>query len=380
MYTASSRFFDPAWRERPKPNEKPKVLQEALKIAQHNMNNIFIIAEAGVNHNGNLNLAYQLIDAAANANADAVKFQTFKAELVMSKFAEKATYRKENLGTDESQLEMVKKLELKFDDFRRLKEYCDEKNIQFLTTPFDYESADFVDNLIDLYKVPSGEITNLPFLKHLAEKNKPIILSTGMCNLGEVENAINIIKSASAPLDSFFPSLTLLHCTSNYPTAYEDVNLNVINTLRSAFGLPVGYSDHTMGICVPIAAAAMGATVIEKHFTLDRTMDGPDHKASLEPNELSTMVESIRYTESAMGNGRKQPGIKENEIKQVARKSIVAASDIEKGSIISEDLMTIKRPGNGISPEHLKHIIGMTIQRNKAVDEVLHWQDFRQRK
>ncbi len=342
------------------------------------MDNIFIIAEAGVNHNGDLDLAYELIDAAVNAKADAVKFQTFKAELVMSRFAKKATYQKENLGTNESQLEMVKKLELKFDDFRKLKDYCDTKNIQFLTTPFDYESADFVDDLINLFKIPSGEITNFPFLKHLARKGKPIILSTGMCNLGEVENAINTIKSCSPSIDAQHPPLTLLHCTSNYPTSYDDVNLTVINTLRSAFGLPVGYSDHTMGICVPIAAAAMGATVIEKHFTLDRTMEGPDQKASLEPDELSAMVVSIRNIELAMGDGIKQSVIRENEIKQVARRSIVAASEIENSSIITEDMLAIKRPGNGIGPEHLSHIIGMTIRHNKALDEVLQWQDFKQ--
>ena len=333
---------------------------------------IFIIAEAGVNHNGNLDLAYQLIDVAKDAEADIVKFQTGKAENVVSKFADKAEYQKRATGSDKSQLEMIKKLELSFGDFVKLKKYCDKKGIMFLSTPFDHQSIDFLYDLIDIYKIPSGEIINYPYLKHIAAKNKPIIMSTGMANLGEVEEAINTIRSVNLQAQ-----ISLLHCTTNYPTSYEEVNLKAMQTLAAAFKLPVGYSDHTLGIEVPVAAVAMGAKIIEKHFTLDKNLPGPDHKASLEPGELKEMVKAIRNIEMALGDGIKRPNKREIEIMKVARRSLIATRDIKAGEIIKESDIAIKRPGTGIPPKFKEIIIGMKLINDIRQDEPFRWENFK---
>ncbi len=333
---------------------------------------VFIIAEAGVNHNGRLDLAYQLIDVAKDAEADAVKFQTFKAENVVSKLADKAEYQKRTTGSDKSQLEMIKKLELSFEDFVKLKKYCDKKGIMFLSTPFDHQSIDFLYDLIDIYKIPSGEIINSPYLKHIAAKNKPIIMSTGMANLGEVEEAINTIRSVNSEAQ-----ISLLHCTTNYPTPYEEVNLKAMQTLAVAFKLSIGYSDHTLGIEVPVAAVAMGAKIIEKHFTLDKKLPGPDHKASLEPDELKEMVKAIRNIEVALGDGIKKPNKSEIEIMKVARRSLIATRDIRAGEIIKESDIAIKRPGTGILPKFKEIIIGMKLVNDVRQDEPFKWENFK---
>ena len=333
---------------------------------------VFIIAEAGVNHNGRLDLAYQLIDVAKDAGADAVKFQTFKAENVVSKLADKAEYQKKTAGLDKSQLEMIKELEISFDDFVKLKKYCDKKGIMFLSTPFDYQSIDFLYNLVDIYKIPSGEIINYPYLKHIAEKNKPIIMSTGMANLGEVEEAINTIRSVNSE-----SQITLLHCTTNYPTPYKEVNLKAMQTLAAAFKLLVGYSDHTLGIEVPVSAVAMGAKIIEKHFTLDKNLPGPDHKASLEPDELKEMVKAIRNIEITLGDGIKKPNKSEIEIMKVARRSLIANKVIRAGEIIKESDIAIKRPGTGILPKFKDIIIGMKLINDIRQDEPFRWENFK---
>jgi N-acetylneuraminate synthase len=327
---------------------------------------VYIIAEAAVNHNGRLDLAYQLIDVAKDAGADAVKFQTFKAENVVSKLADKAEYQKKTTGSNKSQLEMIKKLELSFEDFVKLKKYCDEKGIMFLSTPFDHQSIDFLYDLVDIYKIPSGEITNYPYLKRIATKNKPIIMSTGMANLGEVEEAINTIRSVNSEAE-----ISLLHCTTNYPTPYEEVNLKAMQTLAAAFKLSVGYSDHTLGIEVSVAAVAMGAKIIEKHFTLDKNLPGPDHRASLEPDELKEMVKAIRNIEMALGDGIKKPNKSEIEIMKVARKSIVASKNIKKGEIFTKTNITLKRPGTGISPMRWNEVIGQKASRDYKDDELI---------
>ncbi len=333
---------------------------------------VFIIAEAGVNHNGNLDLAYQLIDVAKDAGADAVKFQTFKAEKVVSKLADKAEYQKKTTGSDKPQLEMIKKLELSFDDFIKLKKYCDKKEIIFLSTPFDHQSIDFLYDLVDIYKIPSGEIINYPYLKYIVAKNKPIIMSTGMANLGEVEEAINTIMAVNSKT-----KISLLHCTTNYPTPYEEVNLKAMQTLAATFKLPVGYSDHTLGIEVPVAAVAMGAKIIEKHFTLDKNLPGPDHKASLEPDELKEMVKAIRNIEVALGDGIKKSNKSEIEIMKVARKSLIATRDIRAGEIIKESDIAIKRPGTGIQPKFKDIIIGMKTINNVRQGEPFRWENFK---
>ena len=333
---------------------------------------VFIIAEAGVNHNGRLDLAYQLIDVAKDSGADAVKFQTFKTENVVSKLADKAEYQKKTTGSNESQFEMIKKLEISFDDFINLKKYCDKREIMFLSTPFDHQSIDFLYDLIDIYKIPSGEIINHPYLKHIAAKNKPIIMSTGMANLGEVEEAINIIRAINSRAN-----LSLLHCTTNYPTPYEEVNLKAMQTLAAAFKIPVGYSDHTLGIEVPVAAVAMGAKIIEKHFTLDKKLSGPDHKASLEPSELKEMVKAIRNIEVALGDGIKKPNKSEIEIMKVARRSLIATRDIRVGEIIKESDIAIKRPGTGIPPKFKEIVIGMKIINDIRQDETFRWENFK---
>mgnify|MGYP001399104082 CR=1 FL=1 len=332
---------------------------------------VFIIAEAGVNHNGNIDLAYQLIEIAKKTGADCVKFQTFKAEHAVSTVAKMADYQKRNIGKEESQFEMIKKLELKFSDFGKLKEYCDRLGIIFLSTPFDFESVDFLENLVPYYKIPSGEITNIPYLKHVARKNKPLIMSTGMANLGEVETAIDTVKKESPDIE-----IHLLHCTTNYPTPFEEVNLKAMITLKDAFKLPVGYSDHTLGIEIPISAVALGARIIEKHFTLDRNLPGPDHKASVEPEELKEMVKCIRNVECALGDGIKKPNESERRIMGVARKSIVAKRLISQGEAISHENVTVKRPGNGLPPSTLELLIGKKVRRTIEKDELLGWSDF----
>jgi len=334
-------------------------------------NGTFIIAEAGVNHNGDINLAYKLIDKAVEAGVDAIKFQTFKVEKLVSKTTKMADYQKKNTGDNTSQYGMLKKLELTYKDFENLKRYCDEKGIIFLSSPFDRESIDFLEKLVPYYKVPSGEIVNFPYLKHIASKRKPIIMSTGMATLGEIEKALNAIYSVNPSAEVY-----LLHCTTNYPTPYEEVNLKAMLTLKEAFKLPVGYSDHTLGIEVPIAAVAMGATIIEKHFTLDKNLPGPDHKASLEPEELKKMVQAIRNIEKALGDGIKGPSKSEEKIKEVVRKRIVAAKKLNIGEEITIDKVSIKRVERGIKPEFLEIILGKKLIKSVNEDEPITWKHF----
>jgi N-acetylneuraminate synthase len=337
----------------------------------------FIIAEAGVNHNGDFDTAIKLIDVAADAGADAVKFQTFKADKIVSFSTPKAKYQTENMKTDEFQLEMLKRFELSIEAWEELFSYCKKKNIVFMSTPFDEENADMLNNLgMSIFKIPSGEITNKPLIQHIAGKNKPVILSTGMSYLGEVEKAINWIYEVWDQLNNK-PQLTLLHCVSNYPAAVEDVNLLAIKTMETAFGFPVGYSDHTMGIEIPIAAVATGANVIEKHFTLDRNMDGPDHKASLEPEELKAMVKSIRNVENALGDGIKRPANSERDTRDIARRSLVAAKNIKNGQTITSDDIAIKRPGIGIPPEFREVVIGMAAGKDLKADSTINWEDLK---
>ena len=328
-----------------------------------------IIAEAGVNHNGDVAIAKKLIDAAVEAGVDAVKFQTFKAEKVVSAYAPKAKYQKNTTAKDESQLEMIKKLELDTEAHRVLIDYCTEKNIRFLSTPFDLESIDLLNKLgLEVLKIPSGEITNLPYLRKIGSLKKKIIMSTGMAKLGEIENALETLTSSGTQLRN----ITVLHCNSEYPTFFEDVNLRAMLTIRAAFpNIRVGYSAHTLGIEVPIAAVALGASVIEKHFTLDRNMSGPDHKASLEPTELKEMVEAIRNIEKAMGSGIKKPSRSELNNMTVIRKSIVAEMDTYKGEVFSEYNITTKRPAGGISPIHWDNLIGMTAKKSFKKDEFI---------
>ena len=313
----------------------------------------FIIAEAGVNHNGELKLARQLVDTAVEAGADAVKFQTFQARRLVTEKAPKADYQLRATDSSESQFEMLSRLELSHEDHHDLKEYCQRRGILFLSTPFDELSADFLEQLgVPAFKMGSGELTNLPFLLHVARKSKPMIVSTGMASLGEVESAVEAIHS-QGNLD-----LILLHCVSNYPADPADINLRAMDTLRCAFDLPVGYSDHTQGIEIPLAAAALGACVIEKHITLDRHLPGPDQAVSLEPDELKTLVRGIRLVESALGDGRKRPAASEADTASVARKSLVAAIDIPAGTALTGEMIAIKRPGNGLPPALRSSLIG----------------------
>ncbi len=325
---------------------------------------VYIIAEAGVNHNGSLDLAKQLVDAAARAKADAVKFQTFIPEKVISVYAKKADYQVARTGGGESQLDMVRKLWLSYDSFVELAAYCADKGIQFLSTPFDLPSLDFLLSLdMPVIKVPSGEITNLPLLLAVARSGKPVILSTGMSALDEIAFARDIL------LQNGCPDVSLLHCNTEYPTPYEDANLRAMDAIRTAFGGTVGYSDHTLGYEAPVAAVALGAQIIEKHFTLDRTMEGPDHSCSLEPNELAAMVSAIRNVELALGTGDKIPSPSEQKNKSVARKSIVAARAIRAGEVLDESMLDVKRPGDGISPIRWFEVIGQTAKRDFAFDE-----------
>jgi N,N'-diacetyllegionaminate synthase len=317
---------------------------------------VFIIAEAGVNHNGSVKLAKKLIDVAVEAGVDAVKFQTFKAEKLVSKKAEKAEYQKINIDDgDDSQFNMLKKLELDVDTHYELIEYCNSKNIMFLSTPFDHDSIDMLNDLkLPIFKIPSGEITNLPYLRKIGSLQKKVILSTGMADIGEIEDALDVLAKAGTKKED----ITVLHANTMYPTPMEDVNLNAMVTIGIAFDVAFGYSDHTLGIEVDIAAVAMGASCIEKHFTLDKTMDGPDHKASLEPDELIAMVKAIRNIEIALGSSVKKPSKSETPNIKISRKSIVASKEIKKGEILSEENLAIKRPGNGISPMKWDEIVG----------------------
>ncbi|BCJ87881.1 N-acetylneuraminate synthase [Effusibacillus dendaii] len=351
---------------------------------------VYIIAEAGVNHNGSLEIAKQLIDVACEAGADAIKFQTFKAEKLVGQNAPKAEYQTKTTDVFESQFEMIKKLELDETAHRVLIDYCLEKGIQFLSTPFDLESVDLLANSFNLprLKISSGEITNAPLLLKAARSGKPIILSTGMSTLGDVEQALAVLAfgytngSAIPSINAFNQAycstegqralqenVVLLHCTTEYPTPFEDVNLSVMDTLSAAFGLPVGFSDHTPGIAVPAAAVARGAVVIEKHFTLDKTLPGPDHKASLEPDELYNMIQAIRQVEAAIGNPVKSPAPSELKNLSVARKSLVAARVIQKGEIFTEENLTVKRPGGGISPMLYWEWLGKKAEKNYEPDE-----------
>lgn len=326
---------------------------------------LLVIAEAGVNHNGSMDNAIKLIDAAQWAGADIIKFQTFCSEELVSRFAQKAEYQKKRTD-NENQLQMLKKLEFSKEQFKELKNYCIGKNIKFLSTPFDEKSLGVLEELnMELYKIPSGEITNLPFLIKIARLKKPVILSTGMSRLEEIQEAVNALKQNGAG------EISILHCTTEYPTPYEDVNLLAMNTLKKQFGLKVGYSDHTMGIEIPVAAVALGAQIIEKHFTLDRNMEGPDHKASLVPDELKKMVDSIRNVEKALGDGIKIPSKSEIKNIPIARKSIVAKTKISAGDIFTQENITVKRPGNGVSPMQWFEVLGKTAKQNFEEDELI---------
>lgn len=330
------------------------------------MKSVYIIAEAGVNHNGDIELAKKLIEEGAKSGADAVKFQTFKASTLSSKTAKKAEYQKQTTDSEETQYEMLKKLELDYSVHEELMAYANDHGVQFLSSAFDLESIDLLVELdIPLFKVPSGEITNLPYLRKTAQTGKPIILSTGMCTLGDIEKAIQVLQENNAE------DITVLHCNTEYPTPMKDVNLLAMNTIGSAFDVKVGYSDHTLGIEVPIAAVALGAQVIEKHFTLDKTMEGPDHKASLDPTELKEMVDAIRNIEVALGDGIKTPTESEKANMSIARKSIVAKTEIQEGEIFSEKNLTIKRPGTGISPMKWDEVIGKKARENYNEDDVI---------
>jgi N,N'-diacetyllegionaminate synthase len=332
------------------------------------MSKVFIIAEAGVNHNGSIELAKKLIDVAVEAGADAVKFQTFKADNLVSKRAQKADYQKQTTLIDETQYEMLKKLELNENAHRVLIRYCKAKEIMFLSTPFDHDSIDLLNSFqMAIFKIPSGEITNLPYLRHIGRLDKEVILSTGMANLDEIQDALEVLIKAGTSKEK----ITVLHATTEYPCPIGEVNLRAMQTIKTAFGVKVGYSDHTKGIEVPIAAVAMGACVIEKHFTLDHTMEGPDHKASLEPDELKLMARAIRHIEQSLGDGVKRPSNSEVKNIAVARKSIVASCSIKIGEIFSIKNITVKRPGTGISPMRWDEVVGKYARKNYLMDELI---------
>jgi N,N'-diacetyllegionaminate synthase len=329
---------------------------------------VFIIAEAGVNHNGSIDLAKKLIDVAYNAGADAVKFQTFKAENLATKNAQKATYQKETTNIEQSQFDMLKKLELNIEIHKELISYCGKKKIIFLSSPFDHESIDLLNDLgLEIFKIPSGEITNLPYLRHIGKLNKKIILSTGMSNMDEVKNALDILINSGTKKNN----ITVLHANTEYPTPIEDVNLRAMITMGKELDVKFGYSDHTLGIEVDIAAVAMGASCIEKHFTLDRNMEGPDHKSSLEPEQLKEMVKVIRNIELALGNGIKKLSKSEMQNIKIVRKSIVAKTKIKKGEVLSENNLVVKRPGEGISPMKWDDVVGTKAKRDYNEDELI---------
>jgi N,N'-diacetyllegionaminate synthase len=332
------------------------------------MSKVFIIAEAGINHNGSIELAKKLIDVAAESGADAVKFQTFVTDNLVNKSAQKADYQKQNTSKDESQYEMLKRLELDKKAHEKIIIYCKQKKIMFLSSPFDHESIGLLNGFeMPIFKIPSGEITNLPYLRHIGRLAKEVILSTGMANLNEVQDALEVLIKAGSSKEK----ITVLHATTEYPCPVGEVNLRAMQTIKATFDVKVGYSDHTQGIEVPIAAVAMGACVIEKHFTLDRAMEGPDHKASLEPDELKAMVQAIRHTEQALGDGVKRPSNSEAKNLKAARKSIVASRDIKMGEIFSTNNLTVKRPGDGISPMQWDMVIGENAPHDFFADEII---------
>lgn len=333
-----------------------------------NRNHIVIIAEAGVNHNGDYELAKQLVLKAKEAGADYVKFQTAVPEKVISRFAEMAEYQKENTGKVESQLEMCKRIHLKLTDYAPLKKFCEEVGIKFISTPFDLDSIDVLREIgMDFWKIPSGEITNYPYLVKIAKTRMPVVMSTGMCEIDEIRQAIKTLCTHGLKTEQ----ISLLHCNTEYPTPMKDVNLRAMDNLSQEFGVKVGYSDHTKGIEVPIAAVAMGAQIIEKHFTLDHNMEGPDHKASLEPQELKAMVDAIRNIEIAMGDGKKHVSDSERKNIAIARKSIIAARNIKAGEVFTEENLTVKRPGNGISPMKWEEVLGQQAIRDFKEDELI---------
>ena len=329
---------------------------------------VFIIAEAGVNHNGKIDLAKKLVDAASAAGADAVKFQTFKTERIVCRGAGKADYQKRTTGSTESQFEMIKKLELSTDAHKELLNYCQSKNIEFLSSPFDLESIDLLCELgLETMKIPSGEITNLPYLRKIGKLNKQIIISSGMADLREIKDALDVLVMSGTPLDR----ITVLHCNTEYPTPMIDVNLRAMETISSAFGVKIGYSDHTISTEISIAAVTLGATVIEKHFTLDKNMPGPDHQASLDPHELQMLVQAIRNVEIALGSGIKKPSTSELKNRPVARKSIVAHIPIMKGEFFTEKNITVKRPGTGINPMEWDKVINRQAPKDFDKDEMI---------
>ena len=331
-------------------------------------NKVHIIAEAGANHNGRIEIAKELINVAKIAGVDAVKFQTGKAENIISKFALKAEYQKNTTVENESQLEMCKKLDLSYEAHIELIKICQKTKVLFLSSPFDLESIDLLNDLgLNMFKIPSGEITNLPYLRKIGSLNKKIIMSTGMANLEEIKDALDILTSSGTPKEK----IILLHCNTEYPTPMEDVNLKAMLTMRDELGMKVGYSDHTLGIEIPVAAVAMGASVVEKHFTLDRTMSGPDHRASLEPDELKAMVIAIRNIEKAMGDGVKKPSMSEKKNILIVRKSILALRPIQKGEVFTENNVTTKRPGTGISPIRWDEVIGSIASKDYEYDELI---------
>ncbi|QEZ88271.1 N-acetylneuraminate synthase family protein, putative legionaminic acid synthase LegI [Aliarcobacter cibarius] len=332
------------------------------------MKKVFIIAEAGVNHNGSIELAKKLIDVAVESGVDAVKFQTFKTENLVSKNAQKADYQKETTNKEESQFDMIKKLELDINTHKELISYCKSKNIMFLSTPFDHDSIELLHDLgLEIFKIPSGEITNLPYLRHIGKLGKKVILSTGMADIGEIEDALDILIEAGTKKEN----IIVLHANTMYPTPMEDVNLKAMITIGNTFDIAFGYSDHTLGIEIPTAAVALGASCIEKHFTLDKNMEGPDHKASLESDELKAMVKAIRNIELALGSSIKKPSKSEIPNMQIARKSIVVKTQIRKGEILTQDNITIKRPGNGINPMRWDEIIGTVASKDYIEDELI---------
>lgn len=329
-----------------------------------------IIAEAGVNHNGSIDIAKQLVDKAVEAGVDIIKFQTFKAEKLVSKSAKQAEYQKKNIGStsDDSQYNMLKKLELSEQDHQELMTYCKERGIQFFSTAFDLESIDYLHSLnLGLWKIPSGEITNYPYIKKIAQYHESVILSTGMCEMDDISAAMDVLCKNGVERSQ----ITILHCNTEYPTPYKDVNLLAMQQIQQKYQVSVGYSDHTKGIEVPIAAVALGASVIEKHFTLDRNMEGPDHKASLEPEELKAMVSAIRHIEQALGDGHKQISESERKNIAIARKSIVAACPIKKGEMLTEQNLTVKRPGTGISPMRWEEVIGTKAIKDFAEEDLI---------
>jgi N,N'-diacetyllegionaminate synthase len=329
---------------------------------------VFIIAEAGVNHNGSIELAFKLIDAAVESGADAVKFQTFKAENLVSKNTQKAEYQIQTIDPSESQLDMLIKLELNVDVHKKLIKYCNAKGIMFLSSPFDHDSIDLLNELgLKIFKIPSGEITNLPYLRRIGSLTKQVILSTGMSTLKEVGDALTILVDSGTKKEN----ITVLHANTMYPTPMKDVNLNAMQTIQKEFDVAVGYSDHTLGIEIDIAAVAMGASIVEKHFTLDRTMEGPDHIASLEPEELKAMVNAIRSIEKALGDGFKIPSRSEQPNMIAARKSIVANQMIKKGDMLTEENIVVKRPGNGISPMKWDKVLGTVAVKDYQADEII---------